>query len=182
MKRHFSTASLWILLFVVSVALGTGCSTSKRLQTSGIANLQVGGEMLPPETQRWKRHAVRDTMYLEGGYTWRASILQYKAGKVYVESDFMGQETINRIRVESSDIQMKNGQMVGMTVGSLLTTATDWQVTYLSDYGLLDAISLYQPSVHYLIRDLNYQHDAAQSLIPIAKIDPLATVTAIVVM
>ena len=173
---------LLLLVGVGMVCFLSSCSGSKRLRQNGLAQLTIGKPMLSTETQRWKRHLVRDTLFNEGGYTWRASILQYKDGKVYVEEDFLGQNQINRIRVESRELRLKKGQAVGMKLADLLVTGRDWQVVYLEAYQLLDIISLYQPSVHYLVRDPQFQVRSLSQPIHIDELSATAEITAIVLM
>ena len=136
-----------ILCFLAS------CAARKRINDKGLKYIQLGDPMPKEGLNRFKGHSVRDTIYDEGGYRWRAMILAYKDGDVYIEEDFLGEKKVNRIRVESAELNVNKEIAVGMSFGELKTRANDWDILYLDAYGLLDVTSLSNYHIHYLIKD-----------------------------
>lgn len=146
--------NIWLVILLISISGGfLGCSSSKLIRGNGLKYLQLGDPMPEIGTVKIKGHAVRDTVFNEGGYIWRASILKYDKGKVYVEEDFLGKGIVNRIRIESPELIARKTVSVGMPIISLKTISEDWEVTYLADYELLDVVSVSYPTIHYLIKE-----------------------------
>ena len=129
------------------------CAASKRISEKGLKFIKLGDPMPAEGLKRYKGHAVRDTTYDEGGYRWRAVIMDYKDGEVYIEEDFLGEKKVNRIRVESAKLSVNKEIVVGMSFGELKTRANDWDIIYLYSYGLLDVTSVSSYHIHYLIKD-----------------------------
>lgn len=127
--------------------------------------------------------SLRDTVFDQSGYSWRAKVLDYKDGKVYVEEDFWGQNQVNRIRIESQVLRAKSGISVGMTMGDLKQISTKWEALFLVDYDLLDLILPHQPSIHYLVKESKtLDRSSSEAPIVIEEIPSESLVVAIVVM
>lgn len=139
---------------------------------------------MPEESiKRLGGKSLRDTLFDQSGYSWRAKILDYKDGKVYVEEDFWGQNQVNRIRIESQALQAKSGISVGMSVGDLKQISDKWEALFLADYDLLDLILPQQPSIHYLVRETNPPNrSSSEAPILIEEIPSESLIVAIVVM
>ncbi|MEZ4825896.1 MAG: hypothetical protein R3C61_06330 [Bacteroidia bacterium] len=142
-----------IVFSLLTIGLIAGCTGSRNLKDNGLSYLRLGDPMPPSGIMRLKGRAVRDTMYNQESFVWRASVIRYPQGRVYVEEDFMGQGNVNRIRIQTPELRIQKQFHVGMTFADLLAANEDWDVAWLSDYQLLDVISIDHPSVHYLLRD-----------------------------
>jgi hypothetical protein len=170
------------LLFLLAAALlFTACGGSRRIITSkGIHGIALGAEMPPAGAQRYKGYAMQDSLAEEAEYTWRVATLKAKGGPVYIESDFMDREQVNRIRIESPALHLRNGLAAGMQVADLRAAATDWAIVPLRAYRLFDFYSPKFPAVHFIVDDPShpmeeedwqkYQADAFSSTAKIAAI------------
>ena len=97
--------------------------------------------------------ADRDTTFNDHEYSWRGLVLQYPMGKVYIEEDFEGMGTINRIRIETPELKLKNGIKTGDTVKQLRAASAKWTITALADYKLFDFYSTAFPQIHFLVSE-----------------------------
>ncbi|RMG18117.1 MAG: hypothetical protein D6730_23200 [Bacteroidetes bacterium] len=169
-------------MFILILLLG-GCMGSKKILPRGLKYLSIGDPMPEAGTRRLKGRAVRDTLFNEGGYQWRAAVLQYKGGKVYIEEDFWGKGKVNRIRIESPELKFKREFSVGMDVEALKRLTNDWNIIYLEDYGLLDLASPLFPEVHFLVKENGRQFSATQfEEIALEQLSDTSKIVAIVVM
>jgi hypothetical protein len=141
-----------ILLYMIAAILLISCGGSKKITGNGLKYVRIGDPMLEEGLDKLKGRAVRDTIFNENGYIWRASILKYKTGKVYIEEDFFEKHTVNRIRVETPDLVSRKTITVGMNFSDLQSLGDDWEITYLESYGVFDVASIDYPSVHYLVK------------------------------
>ena len=137
---------------MIAPLLFFGCGGAKKISGGGLKYVNIGDVMPPEGLNQIKGHAVRDTIFNEDGYIWRALILKYKTGKVYVEEDFFNQNLVNRIRIETPDLVSRKSITIGMNFGELKTLGDDWDVNYLESYGFFDVASIDYPSIHYLIK------------------------------
>ena len=60
---------------------------------------------------------------------------------------------VNRIRVQTPDLNIYKDIRVGTTFDTLRAVEKDWEITWLTDYQLLDVVAIEKPSVHYLIKE-----------------------------
>ena len=131
-------------------------------------------------------HSLRDTVFQQGGYEWRAAIVGYgNQGKVYLEDGFWGEGKVNRIRVESPKLRVKGADQlrVGMAWEVLQGLGQDWEMTYLADFGLTDVFSPSFPRMHFLIREVRQAPEVLQAPEPgTALLSPDAVIAAIVLM
>ncbi|MEO1450954.1 MAG: hypothetical protein AAFV07_15600, partial [Bacteroidota bacterium] len=155
----------------------SGCKGPYQIRDNGLSYLSLGAPMPETGTVRLKRLPVRDTVFFENDFTWRASVIKYPVGKVYVESDFLGQETVNRIRIQSPDLQLDKQFSVGDPITGLTSWAEVWDLTYLEDYGVYDLVAIDRPSVHFLVKSAQ-----AQTLKGPADFPATARIYAIVIM
>lgn len=145
-------------VFIASVILLglASCRSTKTIYPTGLYYAQIGSEMPAEGTSRIKGHSVKDTVFSEGGYEWRATVVKYgKSGNVYLEDGFWGEGKVNRIRVESPKLVFHADEEVhvGMDWNELKPLGREWQLTYLENYGLVDVFSAAYPSMHFLIRE-----------------------------
>lgn len=160
-----------------------GCVGLKKIEPDGLSYLTIGEAMPEPGIRRLKGLSVRDTLYEADGFQWRASILRYPHGKVYVEEDFFGNGTVNRIRIESPDLKFKRQFSVGMEVVQLQKLASSWNIYYLDDYQLLDVSASNYPEIHFLVQDQALlQRRPEEDTLSLEDLNPQARVRAIVVM
>ena len=139
---------------------------------------------MPQEGQkRLKGHAIRDTVFNEGGYTWRASILKLPKGKVYLEEDFTGTNTVGRIRIQTPVLKFQDAHSVGMPAKELSALSKGWYAFYLEDYGLLDFSCDEFPQLHFLVKDTEYPADPTKNAeIRLKDLTNTSKIVAIVVM
>lgn len=134
----------------------TSCSGRKKvIRSNGIHALQLGDELPAPGTKSLKGISLRDTLIEDGEYQWRAALLEYKKGLVYLEEDFFRSEQLNRIRIETPELRLRNGLRVGMTVEDLRDKAEEWYISPMAKYKLFDFYSRMFPRVHFVIDDPN---------------------------
>lgn len=170
-----------VLLLLAAALVLSACGGSRRVITAkGIHGIELGAEMPAAGAHRHKGYAMQDSLAEEAEFTWRVATLKAKGGPVYVESDFMDREQINRIRIETPALHLRNGLAVGMEVADLLAAATDWAIVPLRAYRLFDFYSPKFPAVHFIVDDPShpmeeedwqkYQAEAFSSTAKIAAI------------
>lgn len=147
-------ASSPALLLAVALLWLPSCSGSRSVITSkGLHGIELGGEMPAAGARRYKGYAMQDSLAEEAEFSWRVARLKVKGGAVYVESDFMDQEQVNRIRIESAELHLRNGLAVGKVVEDLRSAATDWAIVPLKAYRVFDFYSRKFPGVHFIVDD-----------------------------
>lgn len=172
-----------ILLVVLLSHFLYGCIGPKEINHKGLKYAQIGMKMPEEGIKRLKGHAVRDTVFNQDGYRWRASILKYRKGKVYLEEDFTGGDTVGRIRIHTPELQFKKEFSVGMAAKDLRGLTGDWYAYYLNDYQLLDFSSDQFPEIHFLVQDPKYAgKEAIEAEIQLNDLTNTSKVVAIVVM
>ncbi|MDX2248588.1 MAG: hypothetical protein SF052_17515 [Bacteroidia bacterium] len=173
---------VFFFLTLIGVSV-MGCTGSKNLRDNGLSYLKLGDPMPREGTVLLKGHSVRDTMFHEQDFIWRASVIKYGKGRVYVEDDFLQTGKVNRIRIQTPELRAQKLIHVGMTFGDLQAMDETWDIAWLEDYQLLDIISIDHPSVHYLIREKE-KPAVYFNKTPILKTDisPASTIVAIVIM
>ncbi len=160
-----------------------GCVGPREISSKGLVYAKIGAEMPQKGAKRLKGHAVRDTLFDQDGYQWRASVLKYKRGKVYIEEDFLGEGKVNRIRIETPELLFNKQYSVGMPLESLKELAEEWSVYYLEDYKLLDLTTAEFPEIHFLIHEEGYEPDGrAEQDIQLKDLTNTSKIVAIVVM
>lgn len=148
------------LLFMALVMLA-GCSGRKKLiTTNGIHAIKLGDQVPPRGTEELKGISLRDTLLEDNDYQWRAALMEYKKGLVYLEEDFFGSEDLNRIRIETPELHLKNGLRVGKTVGDLREIQPQWYISAYPDYGVFEFYSRKFPQIHFLISTEQVKMDA----------------------
>ncbi len=146
MKHMLSRLGIYLCL------LGAvACQQHRELAPNGLRFIQVGDEMIPPDQGKIKGKYLRDTLFQEEAYRWRAAILDYPTGKVYIEEDFYGQNRVSRIRVEAEQLMFRKQIYPGMSLGELKKLPWKWGVTYLESYQVWDLNSMAFPKLHLLI-------------------------------
>ncbi|MEL6675888.1 MAG: hypothetical protein AAFR61_27015 [Bacteroidota bacterium] len=172
-----------ICIGLLCMGLLSACGAGSQITERGLKYVKLGDPMPEAGLNRWKGHAVTDTLFDEGGFSWRGMVLKYREGQVLIEEDFLKQGTVNRIRVESPQLNVKKTIAVGNTVADLLPLAKDWDVLYLADYGLLDVTSLSDYHIHFLIRDTeNKQELFEKEGLKLQELSPSAQIVSIVIM
>lgn len=162
--------------------LGLGaCKGPYQIRDNGLSYLSLGAPMPETGTVRLKRLPVRDTVFLQDDFTWRASIIKYPQGKVYVEADFLGQEQVNRIRIQSPDLQLDKVYRVGAPIQSLSNWAEEWDVSYLDAYSVFDLVAIDRPNIHFLVQGTAAKTVSSRPRKP-ADFPPDASIYAIVIM
>ena len=171
------------LFFWSFLLLSIGCIGPKEINSNGLKYARLGMKMPEEGQKRLKGHAIRDTVFNEGGYQWRASILKFPKGKVYLEEDFTGTNTVGRIRIEAPALSFKKAYGVGTPAGNLGDLSDEWFAYYLRDYELLDFSSNEFPGLHFLVRDTKYTGEQAGDVeIQLKDLTNTSKIVAIVVM
>ena len=138
-----------MLLALISLLLG--CQAHKELVPNGLKFVQVGDPMIPVNKYKLKGKYLRDTVFQAEEYTWRASILDYPTGKVYIEEDFYGQNLVSRIRVEASQLMFRQEIYAGMSLEELKSLPWKWEIFYLENYQVWDLSSDAFAGLHLLV-------------------------------
>jgi hypothetical protein len=142
------------------------------------------GDPFPEEgLARYKGFHARDTLFFEGEYSWRAIVLEYPEGSVYLEEDFFGGQTLNRIRVETPALHFRKTIRVGDPVERLTELRAKWSLTWIPDYNRIDIYSPLFPHIRFLA--LPEMKDGASETEPdldIRMLRPEARIISIVIM
>ena len=137
------------------------CSGRKKLITNnGIHAIKLGDQVPPRGTEELKGISLRDTLLEDNDYQWRAALMEYKKGLVYLEEDFFGSEDLNRIRIETPELHLKNGLRVGKTVGDLREVQPSWYISAYPDFGVFEFYSRKFPQIHFLVATEQVSLDA----------------------
>jgi len=176
MPRTIFAASLLLTLALAS------CVSSSRIRSDGLKGISLGDPMPARGEKMTLRMPARDTTFSENNFKWWAKVLKYPKGKVYLESDFAGGETLNRIRIETSDLELRNGLKVGSTWFDLRSKAGDWQARPYPEFGLIEAFSLEYPKIVFLLKDREFDFEEITEQLDVQDISPDAKVRIIVLM
>ncbi len=156
-KQINPTASrpYWALAVVFLMALTlSNCSGKKVLITSkGLHSIKLGDQLPPAGANSLKGVSLRDTLLEDQEYTWRAALMEYSKGLVYLEEDFSRGEILNRIRVETPELKLKNGLRVGKTVEDLQKINGEWYINPLTEFEVFDFYTKLFPNIHFLVSD-----------------------------
>lgn len=138
-----------LLAMVLFLAIGS-CTSARTIKSTGLKGLKLGDPMPEEHITRLLGHPAHDSLIEEGGYAWRAMVVEHPSGMVLVESDFSNQDIINRIQIMASDLRFQKRIAVGSRVASLDELGGRWYISHLADYGKVDiAIQ----GLHFLIAD-----------------------------
>ena len=179
--RLIRPAYFFLLLFV-GISL-VGCAGKKTMITSnGLHGIKLGDQLPAVGTESLKGVSLRDTLLEDKDYTWRAALMEYTDGLVYLEEDFSRGETLNRIRVETPELKLKNGLRVGKTVGDLQKIKGEWYINPLTDFEVFDFYTRLMPNIHFLVADAKTDmSDPDWKNYKMDMFDPEAQIVAIVI-
>lgn len=182
MKKSVAKLKIWPFAMAAVLLLTVSCAGGrKKIQKRGIHAIQLGDKLPEPGLEKLKGVAVRDTLFEDADYSWRGILMEYKEGLVYLEEDFFYPERLNRIRVETPELKLKNGLRVGKTVADLSGINGEWIVAPIPGYGVFDFYSRLFPRTHFLVRDPKHtQNDPEWQNYKIENFDPAASIVAIV--
>ncbi len=141
-----------ILGMVLSVF---SCSSRKTFTEYGLSFVEIGDEMPEEGLRKWKGKSVKDSLFNADDFSWRSAILSYKNGPVYIEEDFLGNNSVNRIRIETQDLLYQDSISVGKSIQVLNSYPGKWFVAYLADYELWDISCDQFPSIHFLVEPID---------------------------
>jgi hypothetical protein len=153
MKRNEMSRLLGLLLLLAAGL--SACGPGKKIiGANGLHAIHLGDEMPAYNVDAIKGIPITgDSIAEEGEFSWRVATLGYKKGPVYLESDFYGADNLNRIRIETPELKLRNGLRVGMNVRDLLQKTSNWYIAPLQKYGLFDFYCRKFPGMHFLVRD-----------------------------
>lgn len=151
-----------ILLIVSLFLLVAGsCMSARTIKSTGLKGLALGEPMPEEHVTRLLGHPAHDSVIEQGGYNWRAMVIEHPSGSVLVESDFSNQDVINRIQIMASDLRFQKNITVGSTVASLDQLGGKWYISHLTDFGKVD---ITVQGLHFLIADDFVQKGESESL------------------
>lgn len=142
-----------IIWLPLSLILILACNGPTKITQKGLAYARLGEQMPTKGLTELAGLSARDTLYDEGGFQWRALILNYGNGEVFIEEDFGQQGLINRIRIETPSLKASKNRLVGMSWSALLPMKNNWDAIYLVNYGVWDVVSASQNRIHYLLEE-----------------------------
>lgn len=128
----------------------SSCMSTRTIKPSGLKGISIGDEMPQMSMTKMLGHQAYDSLIDEGGYTWRAMVVNHPSGQVLVESDPFNQEVINRIQINASDLQYQKKVSVGSTIADLDEIGGAWFITHLPNYRRVDVTV---NGLHFLIGD-----------------------------
>lgn len=143
---HLLAACLLAVAF-----LGSCAGKKTTIGRNGLHAIKLGDKLPEPGTESLKGIPLRDTLFEDSSYTWRAAMMEYKEGVVYLEQDFFGEDALNRIRIETPELKLKNGLRVGKTVADLKKINGPWFISPLTEYNVFDFYTQLFPSTHFLV-------------------------------
>ena len=144
---------LSMALLLILTGLNSCSSTKNRINRRGLYSIKLGDKLPAVGVDKLEGVALRDTLFEDEDYTWRAAIMQYKNGIVYLEEDFGRSEILNRIRVETPELSLKNGLRVGNTVADLKRLKAKWYIAPLERFEVFDFYSALLPNIHFIVSD-----------------------------
>lgn len=144
-----------VLILAVLTAIGMSSCTGKKsvITSKGLYGIKLGDQLPPPGAEKYKGVSVRDTLMEDDEYTWRAALMEYAEGLVYLEEDFSRGERLNRIRIETPELKLKNGLRVGKTVEDLRKIKGEWFINPLQKFNVFDFYTRLLPNIHFLVSD-----------------------------
>ena len=90
------------ILLLATLFFVMSCRDSKTLFQNGLSYAHLGDVMIPAGMGHFKGHAVRDTICSENDYQWRAAVLKYPNGNVWIEEDFFGEGIVIQLVADES--------------------------------------------------------------------------------
>jgi len=145
--HHFG---LGLAVALLVVGLG-GCAGKKIIRSNGIHAIKLGDPLPAQGTDELGGVSVRDTLLTEREYEWRAALMEYEEGLVFLEEDFFGSKKLNRIRIETPELRLKNGLRVGKTIADLKSTKADWFIRAYPEFGVFEFYSRKFTQIHFLV-------------------------------
>lgn len=180
MYNSFLKKLAGVLLVASALSMAAGCFPRHQIRTSGLKGLALGKPMPEKNIMRLIGYPAHDSVIEEGGYTWRAYVVELPEGHVLVESDFFQQETINRIQVYAPALTFQKTIQVGSTVADLAPLKKPWTVTHLPDF---ERVNIAAGGLQFLISDHFLTEEQKQlPQIPLEQIPPNAPILGIVIM
>lgn len=151
----------WMIAISILAMFGLSSCTGKKsvITSKGLYGIKLGDQLPAAGTDKYKGISLRDTLLEDEEYSWRAALMEYQNGLVYLEEDFGRGEILNRIRVETPELKLKNGLRVGKTVGDLQKIRGEWYISPLQDYDVFDFYTRLLPNIHFLVSDERAQMD-----------------------
>lgn len=171
-QTHILLIASLFLLFAGS------CMSVRTIKSTGLKGLALGEPMPQEHVTRLLGHPAHDSIIEEGGYSWRAMVIEHPSGTVLVESDFANQDLINRIQIMASDLRFQKNIAVGSTVANLDQLGGKWYISHLADYGKVD---IAVQGLHFLISD-DFLSTSDTETIPKNQIPRDAPILSIVLM
>lgn len=140
-----------VLIAIAALTLANCSGRKHTIGKDGLHAIKLGENLPAPGTESLKGVPLRDTLFRDSSYTWRASVMQYKEGIVLLEQDFFGEESLNRIRIETPELKLKNGLRVGKTVADLKKINGEWYIAPLERFKVFEFYSELFPYTHFIV-------------------------------
>lgn len=170
-------------ILLCGIMMLSGCASRKKIiKSQGLSFVKLGDDMPAAGIGRLKGIAVKDTLFEEDEYAWRATALQYRNGTVFVEEDFWRSEMVSRIQVRTPDLRLKNGLKVGKQVKDLMTIGGEWFIAPMPRFNRYDVYSRFFPRIHFVVADpKKAMPDMEWRGFDLKELDPEAVIEMIVV-
>jgi len=127
-----------------------GCSGTL-IRSGGLRGARLG-HTFPPKKVKFDYLSSRDSLQTEDRFTWPTRIYTTDSGRIKLEGDFEGGNTLNRVIVEDARFQTRKGIHVGSTLADLKKQYADLRAVPLPNYRLLEIYALSEPRVLYMVK------------------------------
>jgi hypothetical protein len=174
----FHAIALALTLFLAL----SSCAGPSKISKHGLAFIQLGDSMPEYGLYDYQGHKVTDSEMNEGGYSWRVCTLAYAKGQVLLESDFQDQTRLNRIRVETPELQVKGGLKVGDSLADLLDYTSQWNARPYPAYKLMELTTPKLPRIIFLLRVADFDAWADQEVVSVTDLPGKSEVAGIVIL
>lgn len=136
-----------LLLIVIFLA---GCSGTL-IRPTGLRGARLG-HTFPPKKVKFDYLSSRDSLQTEDRFTWPTRIYTTDSGRIKLEGDFEGGNTLNRVIVEDVHFLTRKGLHTGSTLGELKKGYSDLRAVPLPNYRLLEIYALSEPRILYMVK------------------------------
>ncbi len=123
------------------------CTPKQAITPKGIKIARLGKKM-PAPASTYAGFATRDSLITEAGFEWPVLRVEMQEGHVWIEGDFAGGASINRLRIETPELVYKRKIRVGSSLTALQALRGEWQALYLRSYRSVD---IEVGGIHFLV-------------------------------
>ena len=166
---------------LLAVALQS-CTGPHVIGKSGLSYIRLGDAMPSDNDDTLAGFPLRDTSFAEDDFKWPAEIVEYSEGRVLIEGDLLEGSSVSRIRIETPELQLKNGFRIGGDLADLWKMSEQWQARPFARYGLIEMISPDLPRKVFLLKEEGFDYKNAPEEVGLDQLSPDSKVVMIVLM